>query len=103
MKIRPVGAEVFRADGWTDGHYEANSRFSQFCERAFKRPVNFTLEYLYVNVTDIDGCYDRQQQGAFEIQRLHADSLIHAISSYLVSISLGFKEVYESVHFVYCG
>jgi len=30
MKIRPVGAE-FRADGHID---EANSRFSQFCERA---------------------------------------------------------------------
>ena len=30
MKIRPVGAE-FRADGQND---EANSRFSQFCERA---------------------------------------------------------------------
>ena len=30
MKIRPVGAESFHADG----HDEANSRFSQFCERA---------------------------------------------------------------------
>jgi len=29
MKIRPVGAE-FHADG----HDEAKSRFSQFCERA---------------------------------------------------------------------
>jgi hypothetical protein len=29
MKIRPVGAELFHADG----HDEANSRFSQFCER----------------------------------------------------------------------
>ena len=35
MKIRPVGAELFHADGRTDGHDEANSRFSQnFCERA---------------------------------------------------------------------
>jgi hypothetical protein len=33
MKIRPVGAE-FRAGGQTDRHDEANSRFSQFCERA---------------------------------------------------------------------
>jgi hypothetical protein len=37
MKIRPVGAELFRADGWTDGrsdrHDEAYSRFSKFCER----------------------------------------------------------------------
>jgi hypothetical protein len=33
IKIRPVGAELFHADGHTDGH-EANSHFSQFCERA---------------------------------------------------------------------
>ena len=26
------GAELFHADGWTDRHDEANSRFSQFCE-----------------------------------------------------------------------
>jgi len=30
MKIRPVGAELFHADGRTDGHKEANSHFSQF-------------------------------------------------------------------------
>jgi len=34
MKIRAIGAELFHADGWTDGHDEANSHFSQFCERA---------------------------------------------------------------------
>jgi hypothetical protein len=32
MNIRSAGAELFRADGQTDGHDEANSRFSQFCE-----------------------------------------------------------------------
>jgi hypothetical protein len=31
MKIRPVEAELFHADGQKD---PANSRFSQFCERA---------------------------------------------------------------------
>ena len=36
MKIRRVGAEVFNAGGWTDGHDEANSRFSQFCGNAPK-------------------------------------------------------------------
>jgi len=30
MKIRPVGAKLFRADGRTDRHYEAYSNFSQF-------------------------------------------------------------------------
>jgi len=34
IKIRPVGAELFHADGRTDGHKEANSHFSQFWERA---------------------------------------------------------------------
>jgi len=35
MKFRPVGAELFHADGQMDRHDEANSRFSQFCcERA---------------------------------------------------------------------
>jgi len=33
-KIRPVGAELFHVDRWTDRHAEANSRFSQFCECA---------------------------------------------------------------------
>jgi len=39
MKIRPVGTSfsmrtVGRTDGQTDGHDEANIRFSQYCERA---------------------------------------------------------------------
>ena len=34
MKIRPVGAELFHADGLTDGHVEAKSRFYHFCEGA---------------------------------------------------------------------
>jgi hypothetical protein len=33
IKICPVGAELLDADRQTGGH-EANSRFSQFCERA---------------------------------------------------------------------
>jgi len=38
IKIHPVGAELFHADRGghkqLDGHDEANSRFSQFCELA---------------------------------------------------------------------
>ena len=34
MKMRPVGAELFHVDGLTDGHDEADSRFSQSWERA---------------------------------------------------------------------
>jgi len=33
MKIRPVGADSFYADGRTDRHNERDSRFSQLCER----------------------------------------------------------------------
>jgi hypothetical protein len=36
MKIRSVEAELFYADGRTDRHNEANSRFSQFYEPAYK-------------------------------------------------------------------
>jgi hypothetical protein len=36
MKIRPVEAELFHADGQTDRHDKVNSRFSQFCESAYK-------------------------------------------------------------------
>jgi len=32
-----VQAELFRVDGETDRHDEANSRFSQFCEHAYKQ------------------------------------------------------------------
>ena len=38
MKILPEGTDLFHADEWksgqTDRHAEANSRFSQFCDRA---------------------------------------------------------------------
>jgi hypothetical protein len=34
--MHPVGAELFHADGRTEGHDEANARFSQFCESAYK-------------------------------------------------------------------
>ena len=39
MKIRPVGAELYHADGQTDRHDEANSRFSQICESTKKCAV----------------------------------------------------------------
>jgi hypothetical protein len=41
MKIRPMGAEFSkrtdkRTDGRMDEREEANTRFSQFCERAYE-------------------------------------------------------------------
>jgi hypothetical protein len=46
MNIRPVGAQAVPcgwADTRTDKYEEANSRFSQFCERALKAPVTFLV------------------------------------------------------------
>jgi len=37
MKILLMGAELFHADGQTDRHDAANSRFSQFLETAPER------------------------------------------------------------------
>jgi len=34
VKTRPVGAELFHADGQTERHYDASSRFLKSCERA---------------------------------------------------------------------
>jgi hypothetical protein len=45
VKIRPVGAELFHADGQTDGPGEATSRFSQFCERRLQLLNSFSSSY----------------------------------------------------------
>jgi hypothetical protein len=37
VKILPAVAELIHADGKTDRHKEANSRFSQFCEGSYKQ------------------------------------------------------------------
>ena len=36
MKIRPAVAQLLHVDEKADRHNEANSRFSQFCEGAYK-------------------------------------------------------------------
>jgi len=41
MKIRPVGPELFHADGQTDRRDEANSRFSQFLRTRLKMKLLF--------------------------------------------------------------
>jgi len=43
MKIRPVGAELFHADGGTDRHNKTKSVFSKFCERAPKAMLSFRI------------------------------------------------------------
>jgi hypothetical protein len=41
MKIRPVGAELFHADGQTWRNY---GRFPQFCEGAYEQMATWQLE-----------------------------------------------------------
>ena len=43
IKICLVGVELFHADGRTDGHDKVNSRFSQFCERAWETSFGATV------------------------------------------------------------
>jgi len=44
VKIRPVGAEMFHADGQTNGdrHDATNRQFSQFCRRTQNQSLNCT-------------------------------------------------------------
>ena len=48
MNINAAGVELFLADRRTDRHDEANSRFSQFCEKRLKSidgPLSFRRKY----------------------------------------------------------
>jgi len=54
MKICPVGANLFHADGRTNGYVEANSRLSQFWEKAPKRLV--TYPYPMQDLTSLLQC-----------------------------------------------
>ena len=46
MEIRPMGSELFHADGGTDRHDEAIRHFSQFCERAWKKKRTYEQEIM---------------------------------------------------------
>jgi hypothetical protein len=48
MKIPPVEADLFRADGQKDGQDKPNSRFSQFYERAQKRAARMWNDTRYL-------------------------------------------------------
>ena len=41
-KIRPVGAELFNVDRWTDRHDEGNSHFSQILRKRLKMDILYT-------------------------------------------------------------
>jgi len=45
MKIRPVVAELFRADRQADARDKADSRFSQFYEGTQKLPIDIWTQW----------------------------------------------------------
>jgi hypothetical protein len=55
MKIRPLGVELFHADGPTDRHNEANSRSSQFCESALN--LHLQRQTLYFDTQNLSYFY----------------------------------------------
>ena len=74
MKIRPVGAELFKAEGRTDRYGEANSRFPQFCERAWKPPpLHFKTAASSLDETAIVRCM-LTHLGNFKKRPLHTFS-----------------------------
>jgi len=61
IRVRQMGPQMFQVDGSTDGqgtYDDVNSRFSQFCERAYhsqphdikNNPISHPLTQLYINV-----------------------------------------------------
>jgi hypothetical protein len=51
MKIRPVGAEFFHANGQTDRHDEANSRFFAIGRTRLKKYATYILITVVQDVT----------------------------------------------------
>ena len=49
MTIRPVGAEMFHADGQTDRHDEANSCRSQFANTPNKSTTHYSYSVVFCN------------------------------------------------------
>jgi len=53
MKIRPVRAELFHADGWTDTtdrRSKANRRFLQFCEHTKNTKCNYSNAFYMLEI-----------------------------------------------------
>ena len=76
-----MGAELFyadrRTDGRTDGHDEANSRFSQFCKQAWKLikyPNMICDDGKKPRAFSVDGTFTRVKVTLFE-KKLHGFSL----------------------------
>jgi hypothetical protein len=83
MKIRPVAAELLHVDSRTDRHDESNSRFSQFCERAYK-PVHHNIG---VFVTSIWGLLQHVSVKRDHLQLVHISKItkqIHWVMGFYV-------------------
>ena len=72
IKICPVGVELFRADGRTRRHDEANSHFTKFCARAEnpkKKLRSLATENIVWNKTNTQ--IDRKQKHVCSPLRLN--------------------------------
>jgi hypothetical protein len=78
-KIRPVGAELFHADrdGRKNGHDEASSHFSQFCERAWKKQLQLLTEQTstYSLFTSINKERGQNRRIYLQLRTLHIQIL----------------------------
>jgi hypothetical protein len=58
MKIRPMGAELFHADGQTDSHNEANRRLLrtrlkiEFQKKNVGKQIHFTIRKIYCSFSE---------------------------------------------------
>ena len=70
MKIRPVGTEMLHADGRTDGHDEANSRFSQSANASKKviflsitnKMQRYTIFFIIANALHVSDGFSAHRQ-----------------------------------------
>ena len=60
MTNRPVGIKLVHADTQADMHNEANSRFSQFCERAYRQKATDNILYCDTAVQSQRTCFSFQ-------------------------------------------
>ena len=74
QKIRPVRAELFHPTGRMDRHDEAKCRFSQFCERAWKknRPIE-DLSGLHLVFCSSTGTNTKYPSSVYEISQTNVN------------------------------
>jgi hypothetical protein len=75
MKIRPVGADLSHAETRTDGHDEANSGFSQFCEKRLN--MLYYQNEMTSPASQIQRCITILNRQQFAQREMDCMSLVH--------------------------